>query len=212
MINNIAGVETGMQQITVAKTRTSLAGMNLPPILGFKTPLGKPKANLRVKKFKRSDQIIIPGEIEDDYVDIVEEEYDDSENDNGIISQPFTFVNLVPKKKKVKYLKDCYIIDYIQSPQARCGLGTEALKGLAEKAMFDPKIQGRIVTYSAPVWQESSPALFFYKLGFRFMEPQANERMQECLIKNIPDLPAQTGMMYLPKIQLHKLLHYGEMF
>lgn len=211
MINNISGVETGMQQINVAKARTSLAGMSLPPILGFKTPLGKPKANLRVKKFKRSDGIIIPGEIDDDYVDIVEEEYENDDG-GGIIGQPFTLANLVSKKRKVKYLKDCYIIDYIQSPQARCGLGTEALKGLAEKAMFDPKIQGRIVTYSAPVWQESSPALFFYKLGFRFMEVQANERMRECLIKNVPDLPAQTGMMYLPKVQLHKLLHYGEMF
>jgi len=208
MINNVAGVNTAMPQITVAKARTSLTGISLPPVLGFKTPLGKPKANLRVKKFKRSDAIIIPGEIDDDYVDIVEEEIDENYDSD----KSFTFVNLLPKKKKVKYLKDCYIIDYIQSPQARCGLGTEALKGLAEKAMFDPKIQGRIVTYSAPVWQESSPALFFYKLGFRFMEPAANERMQECLIKNIPDLPAQTGMMYLPKIQLHKLLHYGEMF
>lgn len=208
MINNVAGVNTAMPQITVAKARTSLSGISLPPVLGFKTPLGKPKANLRVKKFKRSDAIIIPGEIDDDYVDIVEEEIDENYDSD----KSFTFVNLLPKKKKVKYLKDCYIIDYIQSPQARCGLGTEALKGLAEKAMFDPKIQGRIVTYSAPVWQESSPALFFYKLGFRFMEPAANERMQECLIKNIPDLPAQTGMMYLPKIQLHKLLHYGEMF
>ena len=209
MINNVTGVNTGMQQINVVKTMQSKAGISLPPVLGFKTPIGKGKANLRVKKFKRSDDIIIAGEIEDDYVDIVEEEdYTDRSNPN----QPFTFVNLMPKKKKTKYLKDCYIIDYIQSPQTRCGLGTEALKGLAEKAMFDPKIQGRIVTYSAPVWQESSPALFFYKLGFRFMEPLANERMQECLTKNIPDLPAQTGMMYLPKIQLHKLLHYGEMF
>lgn len=211
MINNISNVDAHMQQqMTVSKTVTSHAGgMSLPPILGFKTPKGKGKANLKVKKFKRSDGIIIAGEIDDDYVDIVEEDdYSYSEN----MSQDFTFLNLMPKKKKTKYLKDCYIIDYIQSPQAHCGLGTEALKGLAEKAMFDPKIQGRIVTYSAPVWQESSPALFFYKLGFRFMEPKANERMQECLIKNIPDLPPQTGMMYLPKVQLHKLLHYGELF
>lgn len=209
MINNISGVNANLQQMNVVKAMPSKTGISLPPILGFRTPIGKGKANLRVKKFKRSDNIIIPGVIDDDYVDIVEE------NDySGIddTSQSFTFVNLMPKKKITKYLKDCYIIDYIQSPQAHCGLGTEALKGLAEKAMFDPKIQGRIVTYSAPVWQESSPALFFYKLGFRFMEPAANERMKECLIKNEPDLPAQTGMMYLPKSQLQKLLHYGEKF
>ena len=209
MINNISGVNAGMQQINVVKAMPSKTGISLPPVLGFKTPIGKGKANLRVKKFKRSDDIIIAGEIDDDYVDIVEE-IDNS--DDGDLNKSFTFVNLVPKKKKTKYLKDCYIIDYIQSPQAHCGLGTEAVKGLAEKAMFDPKIQGRIVTYSAPVWQESSPALFFYKLGFRFMEPDANERMNECLAKNMPDLPAQTGMMYLPKTQLHKLLHYGELF
>lgn len=209
MINNVSGVNANLQQMNVVKTMASKSGISLPPILGFRTPIGKGKAELRVKKFKRSDAIIIPGEIDDDYVDIVEEE-DYSDNRNS--SQEFTFVNLMPRKKKVKYLKDSYIIDYIQSPQARCGLGTEALKGLAEKAMFDPKIQGRIVTYSAPVWQESSPALFFYKLGFRFMDPNANERMKECLIKKVPDLPAQTGMMFLPKAHLHKLLHYGEMF
>lgn len=209
MINNISQVNAQMQQMNVVKTVSSQTGISLPPILGFKTPVGKPKATLRVKKFKRSEKIIIVGEIDDNYVDIVEEtDYANSNPDN----MSFTLENLVAKKKKVKYLKDCYIIDYIQSPQAHCGLGTEALKGLAEKAMFDPKIDGRIVTYSSPVWQESSPAIFFYKLGFRFMEPAANERIKECINKNIPDLPAQTGMMYLPRMQLHKLLHYGEMF
>jgi hypothetical protein len=209
MINNISGVDAKLQPMNVVKAMPSKTGISLPPVLGFKTPKGKGKADLRVKKFKRSDDIIIAGEIDDDYVDIVEEE---QQNDFADPNQSFTFVNLVPKKKKSKYLKDCYIIDYIQSPQTRCGLGTEAIKGLAEKAMFDPKIEGRIVTYSAPVWQESSPALFFYKLGFRFMEPSANERMRECLKTNTPDLPAQTGMMYLPRTQLHKLLHYGELF
>jgi len=210
MINNVTGVNAKMQQMNVAKAMPSKTGISLPPVLGFKTPVGKGKANLRVKKFKRRDNIAIAGVIDDNYVDTVEE---DCVNSNANAeNRSFTFVNLVPKKKKTKYLKDCYIIDYIQSPQARCGLGTEAVKGLAEKAMFDPKIEGRIVTYSAPVWKESSPALFFYKLGFRFLDPEANERMKECLIKNIPDLPAQTGMMYLPKEQLHKLLHYGELF
>ncbi len=208
MINNITNVDTHMQNMSVAKTTPSRAGISTPPILGFKTQVQRGKADLRIKKFKRSDGIIIVGEIDDDYVDIVEEDDDSIETP----MKNFSFVNFAPQKKKTKYLKDCYIIDYIQSPQARCGLGTEALKGLAEKAMFDPKIQGRIVTYSAPVWQESSPAIFFYKVGFRFMEPKANERMQECIIKKIPDLPPQTGMMYLPKAHLHKLLHYGELF
>ena len=209
MINNISNVDTHMQNMSITRTMPSASGFSMPPILGFKTTKPqKGKAELRVKKFKRSDGIIIVGEIDDNYVDIVEE---DTDIYNSSV-QNFSFVNLAPPKKKTKYLKDCYIIDYIQSPQARCGLGTEALKGLAEKAMFDPKIQGRIVTYSAPVWQESSPAIFFYKVGFRFMDPKANERIQECIVKKIPDLPPQTGMMYLPKAHLHKLMHYGELF
>jgi hypothetical protein len=92
------------------------------------------------------------------------------------------------------------------------GLGTEALKGLAEKAFFDNKAEGRIVTYCAPVWRESSPAQFFYKLGFRFIENEANEYISDCIAKKIPDLPPQTGMMYLPKANIHRLLRYGEKF
>lgn len=206
MINNVTNIDTHMQRMSVARTMPSTVGLSLPPVLGFKTPGTRGKAELRVKKFKRSDGIVIVGEIDEDYVDIIEEE-----NPLDTPVKNFSFVNYSPVKRTM-YLKDCYIIDYIQSPQARCGMGTEALKGLAEKAMFDPKIQGRIVTYSAPVWQESSPALFFYKVGFRFMDPSANERMKECIVKNIPDLPPQTGMMYLPKAHLHKLLHYGELF
>ena len=78
--------------------------------------------------------------------------------------------------------------------------------------MFDEIAQGRIVTFSTPLIQEASPAIFFYKLGFRFTNPASNEFIEECLRKKIPDIPVQTGMMYLPKSRLHKLLRYGELF
>lgn len=207
MINNISNVDTRLkQQMGVSKSVTSQVSIPMAPIIGFKTPFIKEKATLRVKKFKRADNIIIAGDIDDDYVDIVEEE--SSENN----SSEYNFFNTTTPKRKYKYLKNCYIIDYIQSPKCHCGLGTEAIKGLAEKAMFDPKADGRIVTFSSPVWRESSPALFFYKLGFRFMEKSANDYMIECLAKKVPDIPPQTGMMYLPKSNLHKLLRYGELF
>ncbi|MCQ2754995.1 MAG: hypothetical protein MJ231_08140 [bacterium] len=207
MINNITNVDprTAME---VKQAATSKVSVPTPPVLSFKIPLLKEKAQLRVKKFKRSDGIIIPGEIEDDYVDIVEEDED------VIYDTSHNFFQSPPqaRKRKMKYLKESYIIDYIQSPRQRCGYGVEAVKQLAEKAMFDPKIQGRIVTFSAPVCKESSPALFFYKIGFRLIDPSGNEYMKECLIKNIPDIPPRTGMMYLPKSNLHKLLRYGELF
>ena len=216
MINNITSMDLRPQQMTVAKAMPSLNAMTMPPILGFKTPVVKEKANIRIKKIKRGDNIIIPGEIEEDYVDIVEEE---TENPGGIIDSSgggnfFVSPQLIspPKKRKTKYLKNCYIIDYIQSPKPRCGMGTNAVKQLAEKAMFDNRAQGRIVTFSAPLVKEASPALFFYKLGFRFTDPEANENMEKCLKDNVPDIPAQIGMMYLPKNRLHKLIRYGDLF
>ena len=220
MINNITTMDL-RPQMSVAKTTPSVTSMSMPAILGFKTPELKEKATLRVKKIKRGDNIVIPGEIDDDYVDIVEEEVEYkgkysnyagsggnffTRQDNSLIYTPRKY------KRTTKYLKNCYIIDYIQSPKPRSGLGTAALKQLAEKAMFDTRAEGRIVTFSAPIMKESSPAMFFYKLGFRFTDPTANAYMDECLRKNMPDIPAQIGMMYLPKSRLHKLLHYGELF
>ena len=210
MINNITSMDMS-PQMTVAKPTASVSSFSMPPILGFKTIPLKEKATIRVKKLKRGDNIAIPGVIEDDYVDVVEETLNlerKPEEANFFKQQSF----IIPVKRKIQYLKNCYIIDYIQSPKPRCGLGAEAVKALAEKAMFDPKAEGRIVTFSAPLVKESSPALFFYKLGFRFTSPQANEYMEECLRKKVPDIPVQTGMMYLPKNRLHKLLHYGELF
>lgn len=210
MINNIASMDM-RPQMAVAKATPSISSFSMPPILGFKTIPLKEKATIRVKKLKRGDNIAIPGIIEDDYVDVVEETLNlerKPEEGNFFNQQSF----IIPVKRKIQYLKNCYIIDYIQSPKPRCGLGAEAVKALAEKAMFDPKAEGRIVTFSAPLVKESSPALFFYKLGFRFTSSQANEYMEECLRKKVPDIPVQTGMMYLPKNRLHKLLHYGELF
>ena len=224
MINNITSMEL-RPQVAVAKTMPSLTSMSMPAILGFKTPKLKDKATIRVKKIKRGDNIIIPGEIDDDYVDIVEVENNRpgsgySENTPPLSSGGgnfFTNPNVLlsppnPAKRKIKYLKNCYIIDYIQAVTPGCGQGTEAIKTLAEKAMFDNRTEGRIVTFSAPIVKESSPALFFYKLGFRFTEPEANAYMDECIAKKIPDIPAQIGMMYLPKSRLHKLLRYGDLF
>jgi len=218
MINNITGMDL-RPQMAVAKATPSHTSMSMPAIIGFKTPQLKEKATIRVKKIKRGDNIIIPGEIDDDYVDVVEEEVEYKGKYSNLSGENFfaspVYSNLViPKtyKKQTKYLKNCYIIDYIQSPKPKNGLGTEAVKQLAEKAMFDSRADGRIVTFSAPIMKEASPAMFFYKLGFRFTNPASNEAMEECLRNNMPDIPAQIGMMYLPKNRLNKLLHYGELF
>lgn len=215
MINNITTTDL-RPQMSVAKANPSVTSLSMPAILGFKTPQLKEKATIRVKKIRRGDNIIIPGEIDDNYVDIVEEEITPSKNsydNSGMFTATSSMLFQPPSyKRKTKYLKNCYIIDYIQSPKSHCGLGTQAIKQLAEKAMFDTKAEGRIVTFSAPIMKESSPAIFFYKLGFRFTDPYSNEVIEECIRTNMPDIPAQIGMMYLPKNRLQKLLMYGELF
>ena len=206
MINNITHVDPRMQQqMGVAKASTSHMSIPMPAVVGFKTPSQKEKALIRIQKFKRADNIVIVGDIDDDYVDIIEEKEDLPTND-------FNFFQLSPEKKKTKFLKNTYVIDYIQSPVHRCGMGTAAIKSLAEKSMFDPRTEGRIVTFCTPVHKESSPAQFFYKLGFRFMDVGANEYIRSCIEQKMPDTPPQIGMMYLPKSNLHKLLRYGDLF
>ena len=108
MINNIATMDL-RPQMAVAKPMASVSSFSMPPILGFKTPPLKEKAIIKVKKVKRGDNIIIPGEIEDDYVDIVEEILPQN-NSNFFTSQEFVSP---PIKRQIKYLKNCYIIDYI---------------------------------------------------------------------------------------------------
>ena len=73
MINNISHVDTRLQQTSVVRTTPSQVSVSAPPILGFKTPNLKEKALIRVKKIKRGDNLVMVGDIDDDYVDIVEE-------------------------------------------------------------------------------------------------------------------------------------------
>ena len=101
MINNIAGVDARLPQTNVAKATQSRMIFAMPPILSFKTPFIKEKATLRVKKFKRGDNIAIVGDIDDNYVDIVEEDFDDGGG------SAYNFFPLPPPKKKMKYLKNC---------------------------------------------------------------------------------------------------------
>ena len=103
MINNITTMDT-RPQMAVAKPTASVQSMGMPPILGFKTPLLKQKADIRVKKIKRGDNIIIPGIIDSDYVDIVEETVRlQDDNDNFFTTLG---ANAPVIKHKPKYLKN----------------------------------------------------------------------------------------------------------
>ena len=83
MINNITNVDTRLQQTSVVKTAPSQVSISVPPVLGFKTPNLKEKALIRIKKVKRGDNLVMVGDIDDDYVDIVEEKIPASSRAGG---------------------------------------------------------------------------------------------------------------------------------
>jgi len=112
-----------------------------------------------------------------------------------------------------KYYKDCYELEDILSPERYHGYGTAAIQSLVERSLSDNKTQGRIILNAKVTDGETSPAGFFYKLGFRFTDKVLNHKMKEWLTNN-PDSPISpmiTGVMYLPKENINKVLMYKQL-
>ena len=119
-----------------------------------------------------------------------------------------TFKNPI---SKTLYLNNCYKIDFIESPQRYKGAGTKAVKALVERSLADKDTQGRVVVDVQIIDEKTSPAGFFYKLGFRFVDTQMNEVMENWVRqKTLINAPKLTGMMYLPKENINRVLMYGE--
>ena len=166
-------------------------------------------AKIKFRKIKQSDKYSVHGEWSDDYV--AAEEYEVSqENISDIMSRYKLITFNIPRKKTCLYLKSCYKIDSITANQRFHGEGTKAVQSLLEKSLADKDTQGRIVVYAEITDGQTSPAGFFYKLGFRFADKSMNEVMQNWVSKKIKaDAPLLTGMMYLPKSSVNKLLMYN---
>lgn len=115
----------------------------------------------------------------------------------------------IPDETNDYYVKSCFQIDSILSPVRYKGEGTKAVKALVEKAMTDKDTGGRIIIDLKIIDGQTSAAGFFYKLGFRFLETNKNEIMAEWSKgeKNIIS-PKLTGVMYLPKEGIQRLLMY----
>jgi hypothetical protein len=107
-------------------------------------------------------------------------------------------------------LKNCYKIDSIISPKRYCGAGTKAVQSVLERSLADKDTEGRVVVYAEMTDGKTSPAGFFYKLGFRFIDKSMNEIMENWVAKKITvDAPKLAGMMYLPKNHINKLMMYN---
>jgi len=106
-------------------------------------------------------------------------------------------------------LKPSYTILHLESHGK--GQGTEAVKDVLRRSLADPKTEGRVTLHASMIDGESSPAGFYYKLGFRFTNVENNEILAKWMKnggrkENAPNL---SGFMYLPTENIKHCLNYN---
>ena len=180
---------------------------------GEQKPVQIPDAKIKYRKIKQSDKYIVQGDWSEDYAVKIEVEATTKELEkNQELMNRYRLITFkLPTKRYVTYLKNCYKIDSIESPQRYQGAGTKAIKALLERSLADKDTEGRLVVCAEITDGQTSPAGFFYKLGFRFVDNNLNEIMEEWIKKKIrTDAPKLTGMMYLPKNNINKIMMSGK--
>jgi len=169
-------------------------------------------AKIKFHKIKQSDKHQVYGAYPEDYIVKIELETSskDIQKSMELMNRYKLITFKLSNKKTYIYLKDCYMIDNLVAPQRYKGAGTKAVQNLLDRSLSDKDTEGRIVVMAEIIDGQTSPAGFFYKLGFRFIDKSQNEIMDKWLIKNIEtEAPKITGMMYLPKQNISKLVMYN---
>lgn len=103
-----------------------------------------------------------------------------------------------------------YHIDMLWSGGA--GSGTKSVQQVVARSLEDPRTTGRVTLDACCIDGKTSPAGFYYKLGFRFQNQDLNIKLEEWL-KNggkRENAPFITGTMFLPKENIEQCLKYGK--
>ena len=90
------------------------------------------------------------------------------------------------------------------------GTGTMAVQDVVYKSVQDSRTAGRVTLDACCIDGKTSPAGFYYKLGFRFNNPEVNKILEEWIAKGgkREDAPFCTGMMHLPTENIEHCLNY----
>jgi hypothetical protein len=90
------------------------------------------------------------------------------------------------------------------------GSGTRTVKSIVRQSLQDVETQGRVTLDACCIDGKTAPGGFYYKLGFRFTNPETNKICQEWLEKGgkRENAPWATGMMYLPRENISQCLNY----
>lgn len=198
----------GLQSHVKASTNVKFSGHKEKT----EAPIVVKDAKIKFHKIKKSDKHIVHGEWSNDYVTEVEvKPSGSSEKQMTELMSRYKLITFkMPLPTKQLHLNNCYKLDYIVAPQKDMGAGTKAVQALLERSLADKETEGRIVLNAEIIDGQTSPAGFFYKLGFRFVDKTMNETMENWLAKKSKDeAPKLTGMMYLPKENINKLMMYN---
>ena len=109
-----------------------------------------------------------------------------------------------------QYLLPHYHIDKLWTGGK--GTGTTAVQSVVRKSVHDPNTIGRVTLDACCIDGKTSPAGFYYKLGFRFKDPILNQELETWIQKGgqKENAPHITGIMYLPKENINHCLNYGK--
>ena len=90
------------------------------------------------------------------------------------------------------------------------GSGTAAIKNIVAKSVQDAQTKGRVTVDATCIDGKTSPAGFYYKLGFRFVQDDLNSICEDWLANggNREQAPFLSGMMYLPQENIKHCLNY----
>ena len=101
-----------------------------------------------------------------------------------------------------------YYIDKIWSTGK--GSGTNSIKDVVKRSLSDIETQGRVMLDACCIDGKTSPAGFYYKLGFRFKDNSMNQQCQKWLEEGgkRENTPFLTGIMFLPKENISHCLNY----
>lgn len=91
------------------------------------------------------------------------------------------------------------------------GSGTKGVQEVVNKSLRDKETMGRVFLDAECMDRKTSPAGFYYKLGFRFHENVKNEIFCDWLKHGgqKSQAPMVTGLMYLPSENILHCLTYG---
>jgi len=91
------------------------------------------------------------------------------------------------------------------------GTGTRAVQQVVESSLKDKATRGKVIVNAASMDKKTSPAGFYYKLGFRFKDNKKNKILQKWLLEGgkKKNAPMETGVMYLPKRNIFHCLNYN---